>query len=169
MTPSSKPSKPTAAGHMERQPHGGALRRGGTNRPGSGRPPSVLRDRLRGSYAERMAFLDAVVDGAVMQRIEVPLVAVLPHVVCPNCGESPVVPKGTATALMVSIEARASASVKDRIAAMEQMAKYGLGQLKEISVENVRERVQETLRIIGQHCSPEQAETIYQMLEPVWR
>lgn len=154
------------------QPHGGALvpGAGGGAQPGAGRPPSVIRDGLRGSYAERVRFLDDVVDGTVMQRAEIPLIAVLPHVVCPNCGEHGQQPKdGIASLLTVSFEAKVSASVKDRIAALEQLAKYGLGQLKEVSVENVRTRVSETLRIIGQHCSPEQAETLYQAIEPVWK
>lgn len=40
---------------------------------------------------------------------------------------------------------------------------------KEVSVDNVRERVEKTLRIIGEHCSPEMAETLYQAIEPVWK
>lgn len=40
---------------------------------------------------------------------------------------------------------------------------------KEVSVDNVRERVQRTLAIIGQHCPPELAESLYQAIEPVWR
>jgi hypothetical protein len=107
----------------------------------------MLRDQLRGGYGERIQFLNQVVDGTVMQTIEVPLISVLPHVVCPNCGEHGQEPKdGVVSLLTVTFTAKASASVKDRIMALEQMAKYGLGQMKEVSVESVRERVQETLR-----------------------
>jgi hypothetical protein len=171
-----KPARQAAKKKTDRvlvpQPHGGALSpgAGGGAQPGAGRPPSVLRDKLRGSYGERIQFLDDVIDGKVMQTIEVPLISVLPHVVCPNCGEHGQEPKGGVVSLLtVTFTAKASASVKDRIMALEQMAKYGLGAQKEVSVENVRERVQETLRIIGLHCEPEQAETLYRAIEPVWK
>lgn len=60
------------------------------------------------------------------------------------------------------------ASVTDRLRAMEILAKYGLGTLKEVSVENVRERVANTLDVIREHCSPEQATSIITALRPVW-
>lgn len=150
------------------QPHGGALNSGGTpgNRGGLGNPPSVLRERLRGSYTERMSFLDKVIDGEVMQKAELPLFLLLPHVVCPNCGEQGMEPKKMAG--LLSFEAKVSASVKDRIAALEHQAKYGLGALKEVSVENVRERVAATLGIIRTHCSAEIAQQIVNALRPVW-
>lgn len=166
----SRAKKPTAAAVP--QPHGGALvpGAGGGNQPGAGRPPSLLREQLRGGYAERMEFLNRVVDGEVMQRAEIPLLAVLPHVVCPNCGEGGQAPKdGVLSLLTVTFEAKVSASVKDRIAALEHQAKYGLGVLKEVSVENVRARVEETLAVINTHCSPEHAATIIQAIEPVWQ
>jgi hypothetical protein len=116
-----------------------------------------------------MRFLDSVIDGTVMQRVRVKLADVLPHVVCPNCGEGGQEPKDGVLALDdVAFEAKASATVKDRLAALDHQAKYGLGVLKEVSVENVRERVEETLRIIRLHTSPEQAETLFAAIEPVW-
>lgn len=47
--------------------------------------------------------------------------------------------------------------------------KKALPNEKEVSVDNVRERVQATLRIIGEHCDPALAETLYQAIEPVWK
>ena len=46
------------------QPHGGALRNGGTNRGGTGRPPSEIRQRLRGSFADRIKILEEIADKA---------------------------------------------------------------------------------------------------------
>lgn len=162
------PSKTSVA----RRPgkHGGSLQTGNPgNKGGSGRPPSVIRDQLRGSYDERMTFLDRVIDGEVMQKAKVPLVAVLPHVLCPNCGEGGQEPRDGLLALMdVTFEATVSASVKDRIAALEHQAKYGLGALKEISVENVRERVAGTLAVIRSHCTADQSTAIIAALRPVW-
>ena len=40
---------------------------------------------------------------------------------------------------------------------------------KEVSVDNVRERVQRTLQIIGAHCPPHMAEALIEAIEPVWR
>jgi hypothetical protein len=53
------------------QPHGGALNAGGTpgNVGGTGRPASVIRDRLRGSFDDRIAFLEKVTDGAVESTV----------------------------------------------------------------------------------------------------
>jgi len=46
------------------QPHGGALRAGGTrgHAPPPGRPPSELRERLRGSFDERVKVLEEIAD-----------------------------------------------------------------------------------------------------------
>lgn len=159
----------TAESLMIPQAHGGALMVGNPgNRGGIGVVPSVLRDQLRGSYSERMTFLDRVIDGEVMQKAELSLATVLPHVICPNCGESGLAPYKAADLTLLTFEAKVSASVKDRIAALEHQAKYGLGALKEVSVENVRERVAATLGIIRTQCSPELAAQIVNALRPVW-
>lgn len=49
-------------GELVPQPHGGALRYGGTNKGGSGRPSSAVRERLRGSMAERIKILEEIAD-----------------------------------------------------------------------------------------------------------
>jgi hypothetical protein len=137
-TGKSKPPKP-----KERQPHGGALCRDGNpgNRGGTGRPPSILRDYLRGSFADRITVLEQIADGKTIQRIKV---------------------EGKETG------AEISADVSDRLRAIDLLAKYGLGTLKEVSIEHVRERVQETVTVIKQHTSPDQAATILQALRPIW-
>lgn len=151
---------------------GGALLRGGS--PGNrgnpnalGVPPSLIRSQLRGSYDQRRVFLNDVVDGVVMVQTEVPLSAIIPHVICSACS-GPVAAKDTVDAFFLMVPAKQTASVKDRIAALDQMARYGLGTLKEVSVENVRERVAATLGVIRAQCSPEQAESIVNALRPVW-
>lgn len=60
------------------------------------------------------------------------------------------------------------ASTQDRLRALEILAKYGMGVVKEVSAENVRERVSLTLDVIRARCSPEQATAIINELKPVW-
>ncbi len=45
-------------GELVRMPHGGALRAGGTNRGGPGRPPEALRAMSRDQYARLLEELD---------------------------------------------------------------------------------------------------------------
>lgn len=147
--------------------HGrGALRVGGTNRGGSGRPPSVIREQLRGTIAERAGMLEQIMDGVPLQRTRVEVGLLAPFVECTKCGESTIRPKGAAAG--IEIEAIVSASPKERIAAYDTAAKYGLGALKEVSIENVRERVMATLEVIRQHCPAQQATTIVNALRPIW-
>lgn len=59
-----KTSGKTSGRKLIPQPHGGALLpgAGGGPQPGAGRPPSVIRERLRGSFAERIKILEAIAD-----------------------------------------------------------------------------------------------------------
>ena len=52
--------------------------------------------------------------------------------------------------------------------AAEAFLKYGVGTVKEISVENVRTRVQKTLDVIRKHVSPEQMAAMTPELRQVW-
>ena len=49
------------------QPHGGALKSGGTpgNAGGLGRPPSAIRTYCRGSFEQRIPILEAIADGVI--------------------------------------------------------------------------------------------------------
>lgn len=49
-------------GELIPQPHGGALRNGGPNAGGTGRPPSEIRKKLRGSFEDRVKVLEAIAD-----------------------------------------------------------------------------------------------------------
>lgn len=141
-TPKGKAISPAKSPvRMVKQPHGGALRQGGNTTPGTGRPPSIIRERLRGSFADRVKILETIADGKVIQRMTI---------------------DGKET------RAEVSADVGDRIKAIDMLAKYGLGTLKEVSVENVRERVQDTLQVIRAQTSPEQATSIIAALRPIW-
>lgn len=126
--------------------NGGALRTGNAGgKGGTGRPPSALREQLRGSFADRIATLEQFADGAMPLQEK-----------CPKCGyEDPLVSKSPV-------------EPSDRLRAIDMLAKYGLGTVKEISVENVRERVKATLEVIRAHCAPEQSNAMIQALRPIW-
>lgn len=66
VTPKS-PVKTPAIVPMRAQPHGGALRSGGTNRGGPGRPPSAVRETARTLYDERLPILAAIADDSSMR------------------------------------------------------------------------------------------------------
>lgn len=149
--------------------HGkGLIRVGGTNKGGTGAPPSVIREQLRGSIAERASMLERIMDGVPMQRASFSVATLAKYVTCANCGEAKIRPIDL-TAGSAEIETKISASPKDRIAAFDTAARYGLGVLKEVSVENVRERVAQTLDTIRRHCTEEQAHQIIDALRPVWK
>lgn len=99
-------------GELVPQPHGGALRRGSRkgNTPGTGRPPSVIREQLRGSFADRIAILEAIASGEAVEKVRFP--------------------DGTESEVMKS------ASVSDRLKALDLLAKYGLGTKQEVTGED---------------------------------
>jgi hypothetical protein len=55
----------------------------------------------------------------------------------------------------------------DRLKAVDILAKYGLG--KDVSVEDVKSRLAQTLDIIDEECDGERAARIRERLRPVWR
>ena len=129
--PNDPPKSPekSPAGELVPQPHGGALRNGstpGTNAGGTGRPPSAIREKLRGSFSNRIATLERIADD-----------------------------DGQTTA--------------DRIRALDLLAKYGLGTTRELTVETVRGRLEETIRAIEETLAPEEAEKLLDRLETIWR
>ena len=111
---------------LVQQQHGGALRVGNPgNRGGPGRPPSALRERLRGSLDERVAILEQIADNP-------------------------------------------DASDRDRIKAVDVMARYGLGTLRELSVEDVRERLRATLELLKQELHEDDADRLIARLRGIW-
>lgn len=127
--------------------HGnGMIRSGslpGTNAGGTGRPPSVLRERLRGSFADRVSTLEQIADGSAIQRMKI--------------GD-------TVTDTLIS------ADVPDRLKAIDLMAKYGLGTQKEVTVEDVRDRLTRTLAVIREEFGdqPDKVARTFARLRPVW-
>ena len=59
-----KPSVKPTVGKLVRQPHGGALLpgAGGGPQPGSGRPPSAIREVARLAFSDRIPVLESIAD-----------------------------------------------------------------------------------------------------------
>src|ERR1044072_494682 len=128
--PARKKAKKSSAKSAERprralvpQPHGGALLPGGTGAAGTGRPPSLIRERLQGSVADRNRVREAIADGVPIEHAEIPFVAILPHVTCPTC-ETQMEAKDPSALFTVTIKGKVSAKAKDRTSAIDIMAKY---------------------------------------------
>jgi len=128
------------------QKHGGALLKGGVpgHRGGTGRPPSEIRERLRGSLSDRVSVLEEIADR--------PREA---NVTCPECGSE--------------VAVNPPANDGDRIRAIDTLAKYGLGTLKEVSVDQVQDRLRTTLAIIRDRLDEHVAEGLINELRGAWR
>jgi hypothetical protein len=150
--------------------NGGTLLTGGKhgNKGGLGQPTSALRQHMVGSLESRIHIAEDIADGRPVQKARFKPLDLIPYVVCANCGESQVKPKNLEDALFAEVEVEVSAAPKDRIAALDFLAKYGMGTIKEISVDNVRARLERTLDIIQQLVSPEQFLRIVKDVQPVW-
>lgn len=170
-----KPSvEPSGAGEQRKgvpQPHGGMLvpGAGGGPQPGSGRPRSAIRKDLLGSFDDRRQFLDQVIDGDCVTHHQVPLASVIPHVKCETCGDKArILPRDIEDLFLVQFDAKASASVGDRLRAMDTQAKYALGALKGILADQVEENVKKSLDAIRELVSPEVYAAISARLRPIW-
>lgn len=155
-------------GALITQPHGGAIRNGGTNKGGPGRPPSALRERLTGSFEQRVPILEEIADGIPYQRIDVSLATVLKHAHCPICGEKLKSEADAAELALLTIEATASASVNDRLKSIDLMGKYGPGSVKAVTEDDVRERVKQQMDLILAKYPTDLANEILDTIEPVW-
>lgn len=160
------------------QKHGGALLAGGKpgNRGGSGNAPSILRERLRGTIAQRVEVLESIIDGQAIQRTEVSLAAVLEHAECPECGRKLRPRKGLTSkdVDVIVIEGLTSATPADRVRAWDVTAKYGLGTqdtlITPVSAE-VRARVARTVSTIegASYLASDQKLSLLNELAEVWR
>lgn len=95
------------------------------NRGGIGRPPALVRERLRGSFEQRVTILEEIADDPT---------------VAPS----------------------------DRIRAIDLMGKYGIGQIRELGVDEVRDKLQTTVAIIRETLAPAIAEPLLSRLRSVW-
>jgi hypothetical protein len=159
----------TATLRVPRHGHG-ALLTGGQkgNRGGPGRRPSLLRERLRGSLAERIPVLEAIADGEVMEHTEVRLADILPHVRCPTCRDS-LTPIAGGVRETVRIGAMVSTAPNERINAVALLARFGLGTNDAISVELVGQKLIETYQILGEELDAEMFDRVNARMAQVWR
>lgn len=141
------------------QPHGGALLSGGMpGNAGGGRPPDEIRARLRAiGFEKGLPFLDGLMDGKVLIQLA-----------CSRCGNTDTT---TDTVLMEKVRDEIRASVDQRLKAMEQLFKYGLGTKDEMSVvsPDVQARVAQTVQVVSDTLPPEYAEPLLAKLSEVWR
>jgi hypothetical protein len=122
--------------------HGrGLLRVGGTNAGGTGRPPSVIRERCRGSFEQRIPTLEQIADGEPIQKMRLP------------DGEE--------------IDALISASPGDRIKAIDALGKYGMT-ANRVDQEEVRARLARTVHKISELADTGTAEAILAALDRIW-
>lgn len=134
-----------------------------------GPPSALIRGELRGTYAERKVLLDEIARGDLIEQTSVDIYEVLPHIRCGQCAGPVVTVDPDLRSMGLTFPAKQTASVRDRLSALDQMAKYGVGTLKEVSVDNVRERVLKTLEAIRLHTDTTTAEVLYRALEPIWK
>jgi hypothetical protein len=137
--PSRKTAMKTASERPKKKaakvpPHGrGKLLDGGQfGNAGGGRPPSALRELLRRSFEDRVEILERIADG-------------------------------TETRTMVASEGKlfeVGPSHGDRIRALDTMAKYGLGTTRELTVEDVRDRLGATVHLVRRILSPLDADRL---------
>lgn len=138
------------------QPHGGALKRGGTRSPG--RPANSIRRRLRGDFAQRLDILRGIADGTV----EVNLLDV-----CEYCHLPPSKPQRRDW--IDDVLKRVRAAVSEQLKALDLMAKYGMGTMKAVSDDEIRQRLAETLEKIRNSPHVTNPEALIAELEPTWR
>jgi hypothetical protein len=130
----------------------------------------VKRQLLRAAARQGPRVLEQIARGDPVQRAELPLLSVLRHAVCPNCGETGLSPKDPDAALLMTIEATVSASPGDRRGAIDSLLKYSVGLKDELTVvhPDVQRRLEQTIAIIGSRESWKAAELLG-ALSPVWR
>lgn len=58
---------------------------------------------------------------------------------------------------------------KDRLKALDLMARYGMGVQKEVTTEHVRERLAQSIEVIREEVEPEVAERVLKRMSKLWR
>jgi hypothetical protein len=81
---------------------------------------------------------------------------------CEHCGEVSTGPQSLDEIAKVVPE------ITDRLRAMDQLAKVGIGANKELTVEHVRDRLVTTLAILCEELPVDTYEHIKARLKPVW-
>lgn len=153
------------------QAHGGALQVGNPGNSGGGRPRSIIRDDVLLSFdGKSREFLDQVVTGEIVSKMRIPVLSVTKYLKCMDCSGKNFGPVEGALSdlLLVDVEVGCSATVSQRLDVAEMQMRYGLGAVKEITVDNVRERVNRTLDALQSMMSKEQYLAACKVLEPIW-
>jgi hypothetical protein len=147
---STKKTGQKAGTNLVAQPHGGAINQGAPAHPvaGTGRPPSAVRAVLRVAYEQRVQLLTDLADGK-------PVTLRVATTSKNSKGERTVTSKRRVF----------TPGVGERLAAMEQLARYGIGTTKEVSIEEVKAKVEAMLNVLKQELEP----ALYERLLPELR
>lgn len=108
---------------------------------------------LRGDLEENAPILNDIAQGRPITRQRVLVRDVAPYLACPGCGELGKLEPVKIRDAIQEIEVMGSASPKERVAAIDAQAKYGLGVEKGVAQETVRENVAAMLAVIRAHVA----------------
>lgn len=133
-----------------------------------GRPPSILRSGLTEVLERGIPEIEKIARGDLVHKTRVRVADLSGLLECANCGEASLVLSDPENHLYTTVESLESASPRDRLKAYEVAGTYGPGAVKQISMETVRDKVQETLNIIRAHVTPEVFETMKPELRAAW-
>lgn len=106
--------------------NGGALKRGGTpggKRRGAGRPPSVIRAKLRGSFEKRIAVLEQIADGEFVPHLPK---EVKREDIC-TCGAYKRDAASECICMASNNPTMAEYAATERLKAVDLLGKYGMG------------------------------------------
>lgn len=123
---------------------------------------------MRGSFERRMSVAEQIADGDMTERVSVPLFAIMPHAKCPKCKEQ-LKPNDPSLLLTVNVEGKTSPKARDRLGALDILAKYGLGPVNGVSADYVVERLEKQYRILLDKLEPDVFEDVSGLLADVWR
>ena len=80
--------------------------------------------------------------------------------------------RGSAAERIATLEEIAdspSSSNADRVRAINLLLQYGLGQLREVSTEDVRDKLRETISLIRAELPRDHAENLLERMRTIWR
>ena len=137
--------------------HGGGLIRHGSlpgNTPGTGRPPSVLREKLRGSFEDRLHVAEEIADGRFVPNMPPAAAAMAAALGGEDAGTNPVM---------------AEYAASDRLKALDLLGKYGLGTTQGVSVDYVTDRLENTYRVLVEELDAPTFDRVSTRLAHVWK
>lgn len=123
-------------------------------RGNGGAPSNVLRERLRGSFRERVPIVEQIADRIGWKRLR--------HR-CEHCGREP---SDAADTEEIILEAP---TITETLRALELMARYGLGTIRGMSEDDVRTRLASTIDAIEQELEAAVAQRVLRRIAESWR